>query len=465
MIQATPDVMFRDLDPWVRKSFLHDSQPVNERYADLFKYFIAGFLAYQDGSGARAHYPGAGSTHGRSIDGLEGFSRISPLIASWLAGGRSHIISTPNFDRVDLVHLLTEGIKVGTDPSSIHYWGHIVEDDQRVVEAADIALSIWLTKDILWPGLNEEERDNIVKWLKQVQGKVTTAQATNWRLFPIIVSCVLKALGENVSEESLYTEWSFIKNRYAGNGWFGDSNDNGFDYYNAWSFHYGLYWISQIDTEFESNFIKDARRKFVSTYKYLITPDGLPIFGRSICYRMASPTPYLIASLTDMDLVPAGQAKRALDVIWRYFVERGALANGGITQGYCGVDLRIVERYSGPASCLWGVRSLVIAFSQGNNSPIWTATELPLPIETSDFEITESTLRWVIEGRAADNSVMVRWLERSGDSQLESYTWKRRLAEMIFGRPFRPPNRLAKSQRSHYSSKVPFCGCNSTQPI
>jgi len=39
----------------------------------------------------------------------------------------------------DIVTMTQQGLLAGTDPSSPNYWGDIHDDDQRIVEAADIA--------------------------------------------------------------------------------------------------------------------------------------------------------------------------------------------------------------------------------------------------------------------------------------------------------------------------------------
>jgi len=56
--------------------------PATKDYEGLFRYFLIGFLAYRDQSGASATYPGLPSTHGERIDAMEGFTRFAPLAAA-----------------------------------------------------------------------------------------------------------------------------------------------------------------------------------------------------------------------------------------------------------------------------------------------------------------------------------------------------------------------------------------------
>jgi hypothetical protein len=460
-IKTTPDARFGQLDPWVHSALLDETRPVSARYEDLFRYFIAGFLAYRSEDGAYAFYPGAPSTNGRQVDGLEGFARTAPLIAAWLHGGRERMIEIPELGEVDLLALLRDGVTAGTDPSQDSYWGDIGLRNQRVVEAADIALALWLTKEQLWSSLDEPTRANIAAWLAQTEGKSRGARHANWRLFPMVVNRVLNDLGMPASDKAFDEDWQVVKASYAGDGWFRDGEHSGFDYYNAWSFHYALHWLSLIDPQLETDFIDRARGEFVQSFRYFITPRGLPIYGRSICYRTAATAPLIIAANRDPNSIAPGEARRALDRVWRYFVNRGALTDGMLTQGYCEANMQILDRYSGPGSCLWGTRSLIAAFMVPPDAPLWTDPELPLPVEQADFEMTIDAAQLRLTGNRETGVVTVRKLDHHGaaNPRLKPDDWRRRAAEWVFMRPFRPANRRAKYNAAEYSSDPVFCGC------
>jgi hypothetical protein len=259
----------------------------------------------------------------------------------------------------------------------------------------------------------------------------------------------------------LRSHYDRMKSFYRGDGWFSDGPGRKFDYYNAWGVHYPLFWIEQIDPRWDSEFIRAARKEFVSTYKYLIARDGLPIMGRSICYRMAVPAPLIFGHSSDPDVVSAGEARRALDLVWRYFILRGAVINGTVTQGYCGADPRVLENYSGPASCLWALRSLVVAFHLRSDSLFWTTPPGRLPIDEGDYRVVIDALGWSIHGNRDTGSVEII----NGDSlppeqtQLGKYSMVRRLKTFVHATPHRPENEAAKYKRRAYSSAHPFCGC------
>lgn len=96
----------------------------------------------------------------------------------------------------------------------------------------------------------------------------------NWHLFGLTVEAVLCDLsGEGEIDPQKYQR---IKAFYVGEGWFRDGARGNYDYYNAWGFHYSLYWLDQIDPQFDRAFIHDALRQFNDGYRHLITPRGSP---------------------------------------------------------------------------------------------------------------------------------------------------------------------------------------------
>ena len=61
--------------------------------------------------------------------------------------------------------------------------------------------------------------------------------------------------------------------------------------------------------------------------------------------------------------------------------------NGKITQGVFGDDVRFIDEYSGPASPLWSLRSLIIAYyiySKGTN--VFELSNALLPVEKESYK-------------------------------------------------------------------------------
>jgi len=425
-------------------------------YADLMRYFVAGFVAHRSRLGAHADYPGMASYNGAAMDRLEGFSRMAPLMAAWLHGGRPAEITVGRGRTVNLVTLLHTGVLAGTDPASREYWGCIGHWSQTIVEASDIALALWLTRPLLWDALRDEERRQISEWLIQVNDK--RIPDNNWHLFVVQVNAALAALDAPYDESALRLHYERAKSFYCGDGWFRDGeigDTPGFDYYNAWGFHYHLHWISRMRPELDAAFIDDALSDFVTGYRHFMGPLGFPMMGRSACYRMAAPAPLIQAQQRKLEALPAGEARRALDETWRHFVRHGALVGGNVTQGYYGADRRLLENYSGPASCLWSLRSLVAAFSLPEAHPFWCERATALPVERDHFRVTIGAPGWTVIGDRQSLTITLLTGQHD-DATLEGQGPLARVIDMLACEPQRPENIPAKYFRTSYDSMRPY---------
>jgi hypothetical protein len=433
--------------------------PTSDAYEGLFRYFLSGFLTYKTPQGQAAYYPGLPSNHGSRVDAMEGFTRFAPLAAAWLHSGRPARIRLARGSDVDLPALIRGGVLAGTDPESLGYWGPIRDMDQRTVEAADVALALWLTRDSVWERLSPSAKGRIQRWLT---GSLTReVPDNNWHLFPIFVSLVLRQLGRPVDLAPALQHYARFKTFYRGDGWFSDGPGKVFDYYNAWAIHYQLYWIDQVNPAWDPHFIRTSRREFLASYKHLMGPSGVPIRGRSICYRMAAPAPLVFDYASVSASTTAGEARRALDLTWTYFIRRGGVREGSITQGYCGADQRLLDNYSGPASCLWSLRSLIPAFAIPAEDTFWQGAQDSLPIDRGNYRMRVGSIAWTITGDAAAGTTALT----ADDSLTDSLTniqpvpaWSE-LKSLVSGRPNRPRNTEAKYQRGTYQSEPPFCGC------
>lgn len=436
--------------------FRGNASPSRGDYADLFCYFVTGFVVRRSRLGAYADYAGRGSYNGPAMDRLEGFSRIAPLIAAWLHGGRTTELTLANGKCVNLPAMLREGLLAGTDPVSKEYWGAISHWSQAIVEAADLALTLWLAREHLWEPLNPDERAQISCWLLGVNGK--RIPDNNWHLFVVQVNAVLAALDAPHDHEAIEHHYARARAFYRGCGWFRDGERDdapGFDYYNAWGFHYHLQWLRRIAPDLDAAFIDEALREFVAVYRYFIGPAGLPILGRSACYRLAAPVPLVFAQAAAPPLVSAGEARRTLDVVWQHFITHGAVIRGNVTQGYYDEDPRLLEDYSGPASCLWSLRALVAAFALPDDGAFWEATPAPLPIERNDYRIAIAPPGWTLVGERTSGRICIE-TGRTEEPELEAYTLFARIIGAFARLPHRPKNVAAKYHRARYDSSSPY---------
>jgi hypothetical protein len=436
--------------------FADTDRSPRDRYKLLFDYLLAGFLEFRTPGGERAYYPGFKGMRGHRIEGLEGFARTVPLFASWLASGRSEQVSDPRTSApLNLAALIHDGLLAGTDPKAPTYWGEIGDMDQRTVEAADIALILWLTRASIWAHLTPAERQQIADWLQPVAARQVSPN--NWLLFRVLVVETLTALGMPADGEASLSAWTAFKEHYRGSGWFYDP-PMGIDFYNCWGISYALYWIDQVNPALDRQFIREALRASAELTLHLLTAEGLPIMGRSIPYRMAVPCPVLIQSHLDPGSLEPGLARRSLDAVWLYFVRHGALSQGCATQGYHHADKRLLDRYSGPASGQWSLRSLVLAFLHPDDAPFWIAPEQPLPVEVADYRRHYPELGWVVQGdkAAGEVTISISANAEGEDAPLQEHSAWRKAVEHLFHKPHQPHNYHARYWRRHYSSRQPI---------
>jgi hypothetical protein len=447
-----------DAEASLKRQFLRDG-PAEERYRAVFLYFTHGFIRHLSPGFGRVQYCGAGSVNSASVNGLEGFARTAPLLAAWLYSGREKVLVDPaDGRRIDLVELLKRGILSGVDRRSRDYWGDIVDNDQRIVESADIARTLWLTRASIWDHLSEDERIRVTQWLLPAS-KAATPQ-NNWILFPIVVDLVLVKLNAPSLDRDLVARAHRAVEQYRRfsleSGWFLDGS-NGVDFYNAWGITYDLFWLDQIDATFETEFITAAIRGSATLTEHLISPRGIPIMGRSVCYRTAVPVPIIAAGFLGPPDAASGRAQRALDAVWRYFVGHDSVRDGALTQGYYGADLRFLDNYSGGGSCQWGLRSLTLAFMHGAGDNFWTDPPALLPVELSDYQFEYPKIGWRIAGHVLSGEITVEILKNTDAiKQPDPYTWFDRIREAILRRPFRPSNHEVKYDSRFYSSAEPF---------
>lgn len=442
----------------LRREFLGDGT-VQLRYRELFLYFTRGFMRHLSPGYSRVQFCGAGSNAGLALDGLEGFARTAPLLAAWVYSGREKILLDPEDGRrIDLVSVLSRGILSGVDPHSNTYWGEIGDNDQRIVEAADIARILWLTRASIWEQLREDEKLKVTQWLLPATQAVTPQD--NWILFPVIIDLVLAKLHAPAPESELIARarraLENYRRFYLESGWFSDGS-NGADFYNIWGITYDLLWIRQLEPTLDGDFVARAISQSAALTEHLISPLGIPIMGRSICYRTAVPVPVLAAEFSEPAGAASGHALRALDAVWRYFIGHGAVRDGALTQGYFAADLRFLDNYSGAGSCQWGLRSLTLAFMYGDGDHFWIDPPALLPVEVADYQLEYPKIGWRITAQARSGEIAIEILKNGGDIQRPvAYTSLDRFLEMLLRRPFRPGNHAAKYDSRVYSSADPF---------
>lgn len=247
---------FIELDEHIISVFQknHDLKVQCEAIVD---YVAEAFNHYAVWDYSHAYYPGVSSQQTARLDAMEGCSRVLPTLAAWVHSHPDMTVkkSTLSNKQLNMIDWIKSAFLAGTNPNHAGYWGKIENYNQKICESADLALALWLTKEQIWQKLTLDEQKQITVWFSQVNHIKTVDN--NWHLFPLTVQLVLKQLtGKDHIESYRYER---VKEFLVGDGWFRDGANGNYDYYNAWGFYYSLYWLNQVDPDFDPDFI---RKKF-----------------------------------------------------------------------------------------------------------------------------------------------------------------------------------------------------------
>lgn len=445
-------------DASLQATFSHEQFDLHYLCDQLVRYVTEAFAHYAVWDYSHAYYPGRPSQQSARVDAMEGVSRVLPTLAAWLHSRPANMVCMQGLNNkgIDVAAILRKALLAGTDPSHRGYWGDLTDYDQRTCESADLALALWLSKAETWDIFTLSEQQQVIRWFKQAS--IVKTVDNNWHLFSLTVEFVILALtGEDLISHAKYQR---IKEFHVGAGWFRDGAKGNYDFYNAWGFHYSLYWLQQINPDYDGGFIRETLAEFSNSYRYFFTPDGLPLFGRSACYRLAAAAPLLAAVDSHAGEIRIGEAKRAFATNLKYFISQGAMRNGAPTQGLFADDARLMDNYSGPASSFWSLRALNIAFYCGDRIGLWEAAETPLMVENGNFELNILEINAKVIGVQATKEVVVLFLSEYTLAQspltrrLESQSWQNKLLEIMFGRAKRPKNNLLRKGVTCYSSKM-----------
>ncbi|MBE2895315.1 DUF2264 domain-containing protein [Pasteurellaceae bacterium HPA106] len=441
---------FTEYDDALMQAFEDEDYDFANGCITMRDYFIQSFLHHAHFDGAKAYYPGIPAEQGVESDAIESAARSYPLLAAFLHNKNNQ--NSLLYPKVQAI--LKTGFLSATNPQSEGFWGELSDYSQVICETADFALALWLSKSAVWVHYTATEQAQIINWLKKISDVKTVDN--NWHLFIVLTQLVIRDLsGEDVVNHDRYAR---IKEFYVGDGWFRDGAKGNFDYYNSWGFHYALFWIDQIDPTFDRTFIVESAKTFCETFKYLFTPQGLTFFGRSIIYRFAAPSA-LVSSMLQQGQAD-GQVKRIVATLNRFFIQRGAIQKGVLTQGLFKTDRRLVDSYSGSGSALWSLRTLILLTYGGDDIQLWTTPEQPLEVEKGDFNLTIDAIGLTIIGHKKTGEVCAIFQQNDYpdypfvNAALVSQSFWQPIAERIVGRAIRPKNNLIRKGVTCYSSRL-----------
>ncbi|MGJ6969452.1 DUF2264 domain-containing protein [Streptosporangium sp. G11] len=359
---------------------------------------------YASPSHARISFPGEPGGYGPDIDALEGFARTFLAAGFRVAGDGGH-------DPHSYMEWYAHGLAAGTDPGSPERWVRLEEHDQAKVEAASIALVLYLTRPWLWDRLDEGVRERVIDYLAPAIG--ATYPPINWIWFQIVVEQFLASVGGPYSRQDVEAGLALTDGFARQEGWCSDGEQRGYDHYVGWALHfYPLLWTEMAAGDPAA----DIRRagylsrfeRYLHDAVHLVGANGSPLMqGRSLTYRFAAAAQFWAGARAGIATPAPGLLRRAASGIARHFAEHGSPDdNGVLTLGWHGPWRPIAQSYSGTGSPYWAAKGLY-GLALPADHPVWTSVEEPLPVEREDFQLVIRSPGWLVSGTRADGIVRV----------------------------------------------------------
>ncbi len=357
-----------------------------QRWVALLALLTSGFVRSipDDGSPAWPRLPGPdmpGHAADDRTSGMEGLARMSTAWAALVAGPGPQTL-THDGRTLDPLDLLVRGLTDGTDPAGPWYWGDIGDMGQPIVEAAEVAFSVWLARERLVPALGPERLGQVLAWLGQVHGK--RVYDDNWVLFPVTVACLERGLGRPVDDRLIDAGIDRMLAWDVGDGWYTDGDGHAFDRYTGWAVHWHLLHWAAIDGDRRPD-IRDRVRKAAATWlrdlsSWAAEGGALPLMGRSLGYKFATTALVGLAALLGELPIDPGLARGIMDRNIGYHLDHGAInpATDWLRVGIWDERPDVLERYMRAGASAWAVHAfLPLALSP--HHPFWTTPDPGLP--------------------------------------------------------------------------------------
>ncbi|MFG3441739.1 DUF2264 domain-containing protein [Nonomuraea sp. NPDC047897] len=327
---------------------------------------LAAVEPFRSPDGAEVNLPGRESWS--RCDGMEGYARTFLLAAFRVAGGGDPAPLEP----------YARGLAAGP-----RVWQPVGDRTQSMVEAASIALGLWLTRPHLWDRLDGRTRAVAADYLSATLRHQPAN--SNWWLFPATVGGFLASAGLHTGEAEAAVRRGLarIEPWYAGDGWYSDGPGRAFDHYNGWALHLYPALLAHLSGR-QAGVHGERLRDFLAGFALTFDADGGMLYhGRSLTYRFASVTALFAGALVDATPLAPGQTRRIASGVLRHFLDRGALSPDGLlTLGWYGPYEPALQPYSGWASPYWAAKAF-LGLLLPPDHPVWTAPEEPGPTGTA----------------------------------------------------------------------------------
>lgn len=334
---------------------------------------------------------------------LEGFARPLWVVADLLR--LQSLKSDPTLQSTSSrLETWTAGLKSGTDPTSLEYWGDVFSFDQRMVEMESIAYALLSNPEAFSFPNDHKARQNLITWLRQINNH--KMPQSNWLWFRVLVNLALvKTLGVPLAEVRGYIDESLkvLDTFYISDGWSSDGlwcdDRKQADYYSG---SFAIHFAQLLFVRFASDFdpiraekYKQQARVFAQDYWRYFAPNGAAIpFGRSLTYRFAFAAFWATAAVAGVAL-PApvdkiGTVKGILLRHLRWWAKQPDIFNtdGTPNIGYTYPNMYLAEDYNSPQSVYWCLKSFLVLGLEEEHA-FWTSEELHGPLPQNSISLAE----------------------------------------------------------------------------
>lgn len=316
---------------------------------------------------------------------LEAFSRpLWGLVPFWAGGGED-----ARFEEI-----YRKGLAAGTDPEGDEYWGGFHAFDQRFVEMAAISYGLILVPEKVWDPLSEEEKDHLADWLYGINEY--DLPICNWILFAVLVNTALKKRGRKYDSDKLEYYLNGADTFYLGDGWYQDGDSGQKDYYVSFAIHfYSLFYAKVMKEEDPKrcSLYRERAEQFAKQFIYWFDEDGAALpFGRSLTYRFSQVSFFSACLMAEVYPFSPGVMKGLIvrhlqDWLAKPILDR----NGILTIGYGYPNLVMGERYNGPGSPYWALKTFAFLMLPDEH-PFWSAQAEPFPALKKQMALTHADM-------------------------------------------------------------------------
>lgn len=324
----------------------------------------------------------------KDVTYMECFGRLMAGMAPWL--------SLPDDDtnegaqRRQLRLWARDAYRQAVDPESADYllWR---KEGQTLVDAAYIAESFVRGYDSLWVPLDEVTKARYIDEFTRLRR--VDPPYTNWLLFASTIESFLAKVGASFDAYRVSMAVRKVEEWYVGDGWYSDGQGSfAFDYYSSYVFHamYLETLQNMIDArrkgwginypKFHATALKRAQKYGIILERF-ISPEGtLPVFGRSIPYRLAALQPLAMLAWKEWlpkELSPAQVRCAITATMHRMFDGHANFNEGGfLVIGYCGSQPGVADWYTNNGS-LYITSTVFLPLGLPASHPFWTAPDEP----------------------------------------------------------------------------------------